>query len=195
MKISRSILIQSTLTLMMPAVALAHTAAGEGHQHANLLSGLLHPLSGIDHLAAMLSIGIWSALAVRPVWLAPLAFVALLGAGATAGFAGLAVPLVEPMVAASLLVIGLLVAARRGMPWWMATGLAGLFAFFHGAAHGTEPAGGQQWEALLGMVLTTALLHLVGIAMGRGMLRIQWLSVASGAAVAALGLFMLSRLA
>jgi len=80
--------------LLLPALALAHAGVEGAHEHGALLSGLLHPFTGLDHLAAMLALGVWSALAVRPVWLAPTAFVLMLGAGALAGFAGLAVPAV-----------------------------------------------------------------------------------------------------
>lgn len=184
------------LALLLAATgALAHTGAG-GHEHTGFVSGLLHPLTGPDHLAAMLAVGMWSALAVRPVWLAPLAFVLLLAAGAGAGFAGLQVPAVEPMIAASLLVIGLLVASRRGLPLAVAGLLAGAFAFFHGAAHGQELAGDDHALALAGMVLASAGLHLAGIALGRLVLaRHRWLPLASGGLVALFGATLLVRLA
>jgi len=182
-------------TLLLPALALAHTGIDGTHTHSALLQGLLHPLTGADHLAAMLALGVWSALAVRPVWLAPVAFVLMLAAGALAGFAGLAVPMVEPMIAASLLVIGLLVLSRRGLPAVFAVALAGLFAFFHGAAHGGELAGLGQWLALVGMLASTALLHVSGIALGRFVFaQHRWLSTAAGGAVALLGSALLLQL-
>lgn len=175
--------------------SFAHTGATP-HEHAGFVAGFLHPLTGADHLAAMLAVGLWSALAARPAWLAPLAFVALLAIGALAGFAGLAVPAVEPMIAASLLVVGLLLASRRALPVAAAMALAGLFAFFHGAAHGHELAGGAQLAALAGMVLATALLHAIGIAIGQlAMARQAWLPRVSGTAVALLGSALLLRLA
>lgn len=185
--------------LVAPALALAHPGHGAdnllGHD-AGLLDGLIHPFTGLDHLAAMLAVGMWSALAVRPVWLAPAAFVALLVAGAAAGFAGLVVPGVEPMIAASLLVLGLLVAWRRQMPLALAAGMTGAFAFFHGAAHGMELAGSTQWQALAGMVLATAALHAAGIVLGHAVLaRHRWLSVLAGASTALLGATLLVRLA
>src|SRR3954466_2055203 len=99
-----------TLHRFLPAAALlfacgaasAHPGA-LAHTHAGLVAGFVHPFTGLDHLAAMLALGVWSALALRPVWLAPAAFVSLLAAGALAGFAGLAVPGVEPMIAVSVL--------------------------------------------------------------------------------------------
>ena len=133
---------------------------------------------------------------MRPVWIAPLAFVLMLAAGALAGFAGLAVPMIEPMIAASLLVIGLLVLTRRGLPAVFAVTLAGLFAFFHGAAHGNELAGPGQWLALAGMLVSTALLHASGIALGRFVFaQHRWLSTTAGGAVALLGSTLLLRLA
>ena len=116
---------------LLPALASAHTGDAV-HGQGGWLPGLLHPFTGLDHLAAMLAVGVWSALAVRPVWLAPAAFVALLAVGAVAGFVGVAVPGVEPMVAASLLVLGLLLAQRRPLPLALTTVLVGGFAFFHG---------------------------------------------------------------
>ena len=191
--------IATLAALLLPALALAHPGHGADdvvHASAGFLDGLIHPFTGLDHLAAMLAVGVWSALAVRPVWLAPAAFVALLTAGAAAGFAGVAVPAVEPMIAASLLVLGLLVAWRRHLPLALAAGLTGTFAFFHGAAHGTELAGGSQWQALAGMVIATAVLHADGVALGHVvMARHRWLAVAGGAGTALLGAMLLARLA
>lgn len=187
-------------TLLLPGLALAHTGAGDAHAHSALASGLLHPFTGLDHLAAMLALGVWSALAVRPLWLAPAVFVLMLAVGALAGFAGLAVPAVEPMIASSLLVLGLLVATRRGLPVALAAALAGLFAFFHGAAHGSELAidfaGAGQWLALTGMVMATAALHGLGIGLGNTFFsRLRWLGAAAGGGVALLGSALLLRLA
>jgi len=189
----------TSAVLLLPGLALAHTGA-EAHAHGALASGLLHPFTGIDHLSAMLALGAWSALVVRPLWLAPAAFVLMLAVGALAGFSGLAVPAVEPMIASSLLVLGLLVATRRGLPVALATALAGLFAFFHGAAHGgelaTDFAGTGQWLALGGMVAATAALHGLGIVLGSRLFTHQrWLGVTAGGGVALLGSALLLRLA
>lgn len=186
----------------LPFAALAHPAAGGAHSHGLLdtaLHAFAHPFTGADHLAAMVAVGAWSALTVRPAWRAPAAFVALLVAGALAGFAGLALPGVEPMIAASVLVLGLLLALQKKMPWGAAATLAGVFAFFHGAAHGYELAGDTglaAFGALAGMALGSALLHLAGMALGRAVLqRHRLLTALGGAATAALGVFMLARLA
>ena len=197
MRISRLILI-STLATSAPIAALAHTGVDAGMHHG-FVTGFMHPLTGMDHLAAMLAVGAWSALTVTPAWRAPAAFVALLVAGAAAGFAGLSVPGVEPMIAASVLVLGLLVAVQKKMPWVLAAALAGVFAFFHGAAHGYELAGGAGLSAvaaLAGMALGSGLLHVAGMVLGKALMqRHQWLAKAAGAATAALGAFMLTRLA
>lgn len=177
-----------------PGVALAHAGA-LAHAHEGLLAGLVHPFTGVDHLAAMLAVGVWSALVVRPLWLAPLAFVALLTAGAVAALLGLQVPAVEPMIAASVLALGLLIALRRDLPLAAAALLSGAFAFFHGAAHGTELTGAAPALALLGMVLSTAALHLGGVGLGQWLAqRRRALSTLAGSAVALLGAGLLLRL-
>ncbi len=186
----------------LPLSALAHVGA-DGGGHHNFLDSLshafAHPFTGADHLAAMLAVGAWSALTVTPAWRAPAAFVALLVAGALAGFAGLWVPGVEPMIAASVLVLGLLVAVQKKMPWVLAAALAGVFAFFHGAAHGFELAGDTGWAAvgaLTGIALGSGLLHVCGMVLGKAVMqRYQWAAKLGGGATAALGAFMLTRLA
>ncbi len=185
----------SALALCLPLLAQAHTGAG-AHTHDALSAGLLHPLTGLDHLAAMVALGIWSALALRRVWLAPAAFVFMLAVGAVAGMQGLGIPAIEPMIAASLLVLGLLVAVRRSLPLPAALALAAFFAFFHGAAHGQELASEQAWPALAGMLLATAALHGLGILLGRQLFtRQRWLAPAAGSAVALLGSALLLGLA
>lgn len=192
---NKAILMALAALSLLPALAWAH-AGDADHGHGGLLQGLLHPITGPDHLAAMLAVGVWSALAVRPAWLAPAAFVALLAVGAVAGFVGVAVPGVEPMVAASLLVLGLLLAQRRQLPLALTTVLVGAFAFFHGAAHGSELGGAGQWLALAGMLVSTALLHGTGMALGHAVVaRHRWLAVLAGASTALLGAALLVRMA
>jgi len=178
-----------------PALALAHTGA-DGGGHHGFLDGLAHPFTGLDHLAAMLAVGIWSALVLRPVWAAPGAFVALLAIGALAGFQFSGIPAVEPMIAASLLATGLLIAWRRRLPLALGLGLVGLFAFFHGAAHGMELGGDGRWAAMAGMLLGTVVLHAAGIGLGKfALAQHRWLQQATGAAIGLLGVFMLMRMA
>jgi len=179
--------------LSVSGLALAHTGADAGAHHDGLLAGLLHPFSGLDHLAAMLAVGLWSAVALRRVWAAPLAFAGMLAVGALAGFAGVVPPAVEPMIAASLLVLGLLVATRRELPPAAAAALVSVFALFHGAAHGTELAGAQASLSLIGMLLSTAALHLTGVLIGqRWLAQRRWAQGAAGTAVALLGGLLLA---
>ena len=203
MKFNKFLAATTAAATALPLSALTHVGAdgGTGHHHFldSLTHAFAHPFTGLDHLAAMLAVGAWSALTVTPAWRAPAAFVALLLAGALAGFAGLWVPGVEPMIAASVLVLGLLVAVQKKMPWVLAAALAGVFAFFHGAAHGFELAGDSGWAAvgaLAGIALGSGLLHITGMVLGKAVMqRHQWLAKLGGTATAALGAVMLMRLA
>lgn len=186
--------------LLVPALCLAHAGADAGGHHVAataLAAGWMHPLTGIDHLAAMLVLGLWSALTqARRVWLAPLAFAATLMIGALLGSAGVTLPGVEPMIAASLLVLGLLLATGARLPTVAGATLAAVFALFHGAAHGRELAGDGALFAIAGMVVATALLHTTGIAIGLLLRdRTVWLPRAAGAAVALFGVALLGPLA
>lgn len=172
------------------SLALAHPGHGDA-AHQGLAQGLLHPFTGLDHLAAMLAVGLWSAGATRRLWLAPAVFVLMLLAGALLAQAGLALPAVEPMIAASLVAAGLLLAAPLRLPLAAGAALMGGFALFHGAAHGQELAG---TGALAGMVLATALLHGLGLLLGSALARASlWLPRAAGAGVLVLGLGLLVR--
>jgi len=169
--------------------------------HASFLSGFLHPVTGLDHLAAMVSVGLWSALSARRagpelLW-GPLGFAGLLLAGALLGLQGMALPAVEPMIAASLLVLGLLVVSRRRMPGVAAAGLVGAFAVFHGVAHGTELANiGHAWDMLAGMLVATVVLHATGLAAGWALRSVNvWVPRLTGAGVAVFGGALLLQLA
>jgi len=192
--------------LTATGVALAHTGADGGlHSHTAFLAGLWHPLTGTDHLVAMLAVGVWGALASRPqqsaqvrqrVWQAPLTFLTLLSAGALAGFAGFTPPGVEPLIATSLLTLGLLIALSKGLAVVSTVTLVGLFAFFHGVAHGTELAADQRLATLAGLLVSTAALHLSGIGVGQAILRLRaqrqlGVQQAVGSGVAALGVYAL----
>ena len=183
--------------LLLPLAASAHTGV-DGGMHHGFITGFLHPLTGADHLAAMVAVGLWSALAARRgldlLW-APLAFAGMLLVGALMGLAGVQLPAVEPMIAASLLVLGLLVATRIHLPGAVAAAVVGVFAIFHGVAHGHELAGEQGAAlTLAGMVGATVLLHLSGIAMGWALRHANaWLPRVAGAAVVALGATLLSQ--
>jgi urease accessory protein len=172
------------------------------HSHANtFLSGFLHPLTGLDHLAAMVAVGLWSALAARRAWpdllWAPLGFTAMLLVGALLGLQGVALPAVEPMIAASLLVIGLLVLTRWRVPGSAAAALVGVFAVFHGVAHGYELAGdANALPVVAGMLAATLGLHGAGVAAGWALRHANaWVPRLAGAGVAIFGLALLGRLA
>jgi urease accessory protein len=177
------------------ALALAHTG-NDGASHHGMAdaaaAGFTHPFTGLDHLAAMIALGLWSALTARRVWPAPLAFASALLVGALLGWAGLSLPAVEPMIAASLLVIGLLVASRAALPAVPGMVIAASFALFHGFAHGQELNGPFGGWALIGMVTASALLHASGIALGLVLKRSPaWLPRMAGAGVALFGASLL----
>ena len=185
----------------LPLLASAHVGAdGAAHHDIGFAQGFLHPFTGMDHLAAMVAVGLWSALiarSARDVLWAPVGFAAMLLAGALVGLAGVQVPAVEPMIAASLLVIGLLVVTRLRLPGPVAAAVVGAFAVFHGVAHGYELSGDHgAGLAIAGMVLATALLHAGGIALGWALRRrTAWLPRVAGAAVALFGAALLTQLA
>ena len=173
--------------LALSGLAFAHT----GHiGHHGLAEGLTHPFTGLDHLAAMLAVGIWSASTQRRQWLAPLVFLLMLLAGALLAQSGLHFPAIEPMIAGSLLVVGALLMSPKQLPVAASALAIGGFALFHGAAHGHELTGAG---ALAGMVMGTALLHGMGIALGLALSKGSlWLPRLSGAAVALFGLGLLA---
>jgi len=195
-KLLNTLVLIATYAMSTGASAHIGTEAG-AHAASGLLDGLLHPLTGLDHLAAMLAVGFWSALTARRLWAAPLAFAAMLLVGALLGLAGMALPAVEPMIAASLLVLVLLVVLRARMPAVLAAVLVGVFAIFHGVAHGTELVGAATiWAPLAGMLITTVSLHVVGLGLGLALRRrSQWWPRLAGAMVTLLGGFLLLQMA
>ena len=171
------------------------------HSHGSFMTGLLHPLGGMDHLLAMLAVGVWSAVSARRagpalLW-GPLAFANMLVLGALLGLQGMGGAVVEPMVAASVLALGLLVLTRQGMNAAASMVLVGGFAVFHGLAHGAELAAtGDAVAAVAGMFVTTIALHLSGVALGWSLRAANvWATRATGAAVAASGAALLMQLA
>src|SRR5262245_30137203 len=106
---------------------------------ASFVSGFAHPLHGADHVVAMLAVGVWGALmGGRAIRLWPIAFVATMLVGFVSGAAGIGIPLVEPAILSSVVALGLLVAFRARIHLWLGAAIIGMFAFFHGHAHGTE---------------------------------------------------------
>jgi urease accessory protein len=133
-----------------------------------LVSGLVHPFSGIDHLLAMVSVGLWSAFLGRPlVYVLPVVFPAMMVAGALMGMFGVPLPPVEVGIALSVLVLGGCIALSVRAPVWGASLVVGLFAIFHGYAHGKElPSAADPVSYSAGFVLATGLLHVSGISLG-----------------------------
>lgn len=156
----------------LSTAAQAHTGAGAGMGMGvgGALYGFLHPLGGIDHLLAMVAVGMFAFLLQgRALWLVPAAFVGTMAVGGIAGFAGLQIPFVEAGIALSVIAIGALVASGRSLPLAGAMAVVGLFAVFHGHAHGTEmPETASGIAYGIGFMAATALLHAAGIALGYG---------------------------
>jgi urease accessory protein len=150
---------------LLPSLAFAHPGIGEavGFDH-----GFAHPLSGLDHILAMATVGMFAyQLGGRALWLVPSAFVAVMAVGGALGMAGVTLPFVELGIALSVVVLGAVVAFGVKTPVAVAMGLVGLFAIFHGHAHGTEmPAAAAGLAYGAGFVAATALLHLAGIGLG-----------------------------
>jgi urease accessory protein len=159
-------LLALALTLL-PTAAFAHTGHGDT---AGLLHGFMHPVGGLDHVLAMVAVGVFAyVLGGRALWLVPLSFVGMMAVGFGLGIGGVAVPFVELGIALSSVVIGAAAAWGRPMPAAAAMALVGVFAVFHGHAHGAEmPAGALGFEYALGFMIATALLHLAGIAAAMG---------------------------
>lgn len=151
------------LVLGTPTLALAHTGAGD---HGAFASGLAHPLFGADHLLAMLAVGLWAALSGgRALWAYPAAFMVAMLAGGVLGAGGVALPVIEPAILASVVLAG--AAAALALNVSLSVALAGLVLFgaAHGYAHGFEGPGGGGYAA--GVLLATAALHALGIALAR----------------------------
>lgn len=190
-KLSRVTLAALAVASAAATPALAHTGTG-AHTHG-FLAGIMHPLGGLDHLLAMLSVGIWSALAMRgrSVLIAPATFVAAMLAGAGMGVGSLPLPMVETGIALSVVALGLMILTRIELPVAAGAALVALFALYHGHAHGSE-ATGTVAAYLAGFALTTAMLHVSGIAFGSALARVEHASRFVGAAIAASGAYILA---
>jgi urease accessory protein len=145
--------------------AFAHTIPG---QAKGFVTGFLHPLSGLDHVLAMVAVGIWGAQLKRPaIWILPVAFPLVMTLGGLLGIRGVPLPGVEIGVAASAVVLGIVIALELRPPLWVAALIVSAFAIFHGHAHGTElPKAASPLTYALGFVLATGLLHVSGILIG-----------------------------
>jgi urease accessory protein len=170
-------------------IANAHPGHGGG-----LMAGIAHPLFGLDHLLAMVAVGVWAfQLGGRATWLVPASFMALMAGAGGAGMAGIALPMVESGIATSVLILGLLIAFSVRVTPALGAFIVALFAIFHGHAHGAEMSLlGSAWQYGIGFVVSTAALHGLGLALGKGLNKQSLLLRATGAMVATSGAWMMA---
>jgi urease accessory protein len=168
-RISPAVLIPLAL-LMVSVTASAHS---EGGGAGGFSSGFGHPLTGLDHIVAMVAVGLWGAfLGGRAMWMLPVVFPMVMAVGGALGVIGVALPGVETGIALSGVVLGLMVTLAARPPVWVAAVIVGVFAIFHGHAHGAEmPESSNALAFAAGFVISTGLLHLAGIAFG---LLVKW---------------------
>lgn len=193
-----------TNVLRFAAVTLLAAAAGPASAHSaeglggGFTAGFLHPLLGWDHVAAMVAVGLWGAFLGRPaIWLLPVVFPLVMTIGGALGVLGVPLPAVEFGIALSAVLLGAAVAFALRPPLWLAGVLVGVFAIFHGHAHGAElPEGADAVAYSIGFVIATGLLHLAGIGFGllarypAGRIAVR----AAGSLIAIAGLVFLGRL-
>ena len=170
--------LRATITVLLAALyclsvatpVLAHSGEGYG---GGFVAGFTHPILGWDHVAAMVAVGLWGAFLGAPaIWILPVVFPLVMAFGAVAGIVGIPVPAVETGIALSAVVLGLMIVFTVRPPIWVAAVIVGAFAIFHGYAHGTElPATVNAFAYAVGFVVSTGLLHLIGIAFG---LLVKW---------------------
>jgi urease accessory protein len=175
-----------------PAESWAHVGSGEA---GGFVTGLMHPISGMDHVLAMIAVGLWGAQLGPPaMWVLPVAFPMVMAFGGMLGLMGIPVPGIEIGIAVSAIVLGIMVLFETKPPLWVAAVIVAFFAIFHGHAHGTElPAGQSGMLYSVGFVMATGCLHGVGITIG---LVHRWpvgqkILRAAGGAVAAAGCYFL----
>ena len=182
------------LLLCMPAVAEAHPETGT---IGGFVGGFLHPLTGLDHIVAMVAVGLWGAYLGAPaMWLLPVIFPVVMAFGGALGVLGAPLPFTETGIALSGVLLGMAVLFAARPPLWVAGTLVGIFAIFHGHAHGAEmPHAANALTYAVGFVLATGLLHLSGIALGL-LTRWPWGQVvvrAGGGVIACIGFGFLFR--
>lgn len=189
----RRALLFALVALLLPRIAAAHEA---GDTVGGFISGLTHPLFGMDHVVAMIAVGLWGGQLKQPaIWLLPVTFPIVMAFGGMLGSRGVPIPSVEIGIAVSAIVLGAMVAFSLRPPLWIAVTLVGVFAIFHGHAHGTElPEAATPLAYGAGFVISTGLLHAAGILVG---LVIYWPVGAKmvrvmGAAIAGAGVYFLS---
>jgi urease accessory protein len=168
--------------ILAPVLAHAHP----GHGDLGFVPGFAHPLTGIDHVLAMLAVGLWAVqLGGRALWVVPSTFVTVMALGGVLGMNGLSLPAVEQGILASVLILGMMVAAAVRLPLLASAAMVGGFALMHGCAHGVElGSSASAFSTIAGFVLATALIHGAGIALGFGAAKAgqpRWMRFAGGA--------------
>lgn len=151
---------------VLPVFAFAHP----GHAESGLITGMAHPVTGIDHLLAMFAVGLWAAQQKKGIarWMLPVTFAGCMVPGALLGFGGFTVMYLETGIAASVLALGILVAVAARPPMILAIVISGLFGLAHGTAHGLElPGMSSPWEYVAGFVAATSALHAAGYVLAR----------------------------
>jgi urease accessory protein len=181
-----------TLALLTPSIALAHVGVGDT---SGVAHGFMHPVSGLDHVLAMVAVGMFAApLGGRALWLVPLAFMTMMALGGTLGIPGVGMPYLELGIG-PVVMLGAALALALAPPLAVAMALAGLFAIFHGMAHGAEMPGTTSALAYgLGFITATAMLHAIGIALGLLAARKRRVSQFAGGAMAVAGLSIVGGL-
>ena len=161
----RPLAIRALALAALASPAFAHVQSG---QAAGFLTGLAHPVSGLDHVLAMVAVGLWGVqLGAPAIWLLPVTFPIAMALGGLLGLLGVPLPGVEVGIAASAILLGAAVMTERRLPLYAAAALVGFFVVFHGHAHGTElPLGQSALLYSLGFVMATGCLHAIGIAIG-----------------------------
>jgi urease accessory protein len=181
------------LALLTPSIALAHVGVGDT---SGVAHGFMHPVSGLDHVLAMVAVGMFAApLGGRALWLVPLAFMTMMALGGTLGIPGVGMPYLELGIGLSVVMLGAALALALAPPLAVAMALAGLFAIFHGMAHGAEmPVTASALAYGLGFITATAMLHAIGIAFGLLAARKRRVSQFAGGAMAVAGLSIVGGL-
>ena len=160
----KRLFVTAAIFAVTTAPALAHLDPAE---HGSFLAGVTHPLSGADHMLAMIAVGLWAAqIGGKARWAVPAAFVSLMALGFLLALAGIPLPFVEPGILASVIGLGLLVALAVRVPTVIGAAVVGVFALFHGHAHGGELGTATALSFGLGFVAATALLHAAGVGLG-----------------------------
>jgi urease accessory protein len=179
----RRLSISTVVLAVMAAPALAHINPLE---HGSLATGFAHPFSGADHMLAMVAVGLWAAqIGGWARWIVPASFVAMMAAGFLLAMNGIYLPFVEPGILASVVGLGLLVALAVRVPTVASAAVVGVFALFHGHAHGGELGAATPLSFAMGFVAATAVLHMIGLGLGMAITsRNQTLSRVLGALTA-----------